>query len=128
MIVLGIAVAAVAAFVASSVYYLVLTPVEHQILGDRAIDRRRPGPAKVIGELARTVVVAAAFAWIAAQSHRETLPGVWLLALIAWIGFPVTLLTGSIAWEKVPPVTAAIHAGDWLIKLMLIATLVGFLH
>jgi Protein of unknown function (DUF1761) len=114
--------------VASSVYYAVFTPLERRILGDRALDRGRPGPVKVVIELARTVVVAVAFAWIAAQSHREALPGVWLLALVAWIGFPVTLLTGSITWEQTPPVTAAIHAGDWLAKLLLIAAIVGALH
>ncbi len=41
---------------------------------------------------------------------------------------PVALLTGSIAWEKVPPITAAIHAGDWLLKLLLIGAVLGALH
>lgn len=40
------------------------------------------------------------------------------------IGFPVVLLTGSLIWERVPPALAAIHAGDWLLKLLIIATIV----
>jgi hypothetical protein len=36
--------------------------------------------------------------------------------------------TGSIIWERAAPVTAAIHAGDWLLKLVLIAVIIGLLH
>jgi Protein of unknown function (DUF1761) len=56
------------------------------------------------------------------------LPDAVPLALMLWVGFPVVLLTGSVAWEKAAPVTAAIHAGDWLLKLLLIAAIVGALH
>lgn len=45
-----------------------------------------------------------------------------------WLAFPAVLLTGSILWERVPPVTAAIHAGDWLLKLLLIAAVLALLH
>lgn len=128
MIVLGIAAAAVAAFVASSVYYALASPVERKVLGDAALDRGRPTAWKVVAELLRTMLVAATFAWIAAQAHRLSLPDALTLALVLWVGFPVTLLTGSVAWEKVAPVTAAMHAGDWLLKLLLIAAIVGALH
>ena len=47
------------------------------------------------------------------------------LALALWIGFPVVLLTGSVIHEKVPPMLAAIHAGDWLLKLLVITTAVA---
>jgi uncharacterized protein involved in cysteine biosynthesis len=128
MIVLGIAVAAVAAFIASSVYYALASPVERKVLGDTALDRGRPGTWKIVAELVRTMLVAAVFAWIAAQADRLSLPDTLPLALVLWIGFPVALLTGSVAWEKVAPVTAAMHAGDWLLKLLLIAAIVGALH
>jgi hypothetical protein len=32
---------------------------------------------------------------------------------------------GSMLWENVPLKMAAIHAGDWLVKLVLIAVIVG---
>ncbi len=41
-----------------------------------------------------------------------------LLGLVLWVGFPVVLLAGSVFHEKVPPMLAAIHAGDWLVKLL----------
>jgi hypothetical protein len=128
MIVWGIAVAAVAAFVLSSAYYVVTTPLEQRALGDRAVDRGRPAPWKVVTELVRTAVVGAGFAWIAAQSGLLALPSSLLLALVLWVAFPVVLLTGSIIWERVPWQTAAIHAGDWLLKLMLVAVAIGLIH
>lgn len=45
-----------------------------------------------------------------------------------WAAFPVVLLTGSMIWERVPWQTAAIHAGDWLLKLLLVALAVGLVH
>ncbi|MEX5719051.1 DUF1761 domain-containing protein [Geodermatophilus maliterrae] len=128
MTALAVAVASVAAFVLSSVYYGVATPLERRALGDRALDRGRPGPWQVAAELLRTAVVASVFAWIAASADLFTLPGAALLALVTWIGFPVVLLTGSVTWEGAPPVTAALHAGDWLLKLLLIGAVLGALH
>jgi len=48
-----------------------------------------------------------------------------LLGLTLWLGFPFVLLTGSMMWEKVPAVTAMLHAGDWLLKLVVISVMVG---
>jgi hypothetical protein len=88
----------------------------------------RPRPWKVGAELLRTVVVAAAFGWLAGRSDLETLPGVIALALVLWLAFPAVLLSGSVLWERVPPIPAVIHDGDWLLKLSLIAAAVGLLH
>lgn len=128
MIALGITVAAVAAFILSSIYYIATTPIEKRALGDRVIDRGKPAAWKVVTELLRTAIVGAAFAWVAAQAGMLTLPGALLLALVLWIAFPLVLLTGSIIWERVPWQTAAIHAGDWLLKLLLVALIVGLIH
>jgi Protein of unknown function (DUF1761) len=82
----------------------------------------------VLTELLRTAVVAGVFAWIAARAELAFLPGSLGLAALLWVGFPAVLLTGSMLWERVPPVTAAMHAGDWLLKLVLIGVVVGLLH
>jgi Protein of unknown function (DUF1761) len=128
MVVLGIVVAAVAAFVASSAYYAAATPMERRVLGDAAMDRGRPGPWKIGSELVRTMAVGAVFAWIASRAHELAVPGALGLALAAWVAFPVVLLSGSVMWERVAPVIAAMHAGDWLLKLALIAVAIGLLH
>jgi len=44
--------------------------------------------------------------------------------LSLWIGFPVILLTGSVLWDNVPWKVAAIHAGDWLVKMLVIPIIV----
>jgi hypothetical protein len=83
---------------------------------------------KVLTELARTAIVASVFAWIAHRSGDLDASHAVVLALIMWAGFPLVLLTGSVIWEKVHPATAALHGGDWLIKLLLIAVILGLLH
>ena len=128
MIGVGIAAAAVAAFLLSSVYYAVATPFERRALGAGALDRGRPKPWKVLAELVRTAIVASAFAWIATRSGDLDVGHGVVLALVAWVGFPLVLLSGSVIWEKVHPFTAAMHAGDWLLKLLLIAVVLGLLH
>lgn len=128
MIGLGIAAAAVVAFIASSVYYAAATPLERRAVGEGALQRGRPRPWKVLTELLRTAIVASAFAWIAHQSGDLDVSHAIVLALILWAGFPCVLLTGSVIWEKVHPATAAMHAGDWLPKLLVVAVAVGLLH
>jgi len=39
--------------------------------------------------------------------------------------FPAVLLTGSVVHEKVPWQQTAIHAGDWLITLLVVSLVVG---
>jgi len=128
MVGLGLAVATVAAFIISSVYYTVATPLERRAVGAAALDRGRPQPWKILTELLRTAIVASAFAWIAHRGGDLDIRHGLVLALIMWAGLPLVLLTGSVIWEKVHPATAAIHAGDWLIKLLLIAVILGLLH
>ncbi|WP_067244706.1 DUF1761 domain-containing protein [Microbacterium resistens] len=128
MIGIGIAVATVAAFILSSVYYMVLTPWERRATGGRAVERGKPGPVRVLAELLRTAVLASGFGWLATQAGMTDLPGVLLLAVVLWIVFPVVLLTGSVGWDRAPVPTAVLHAGDWLLKLLLIAVAIGLLH
>jgi hypothetical protein len=47
------------------------------------------------------------------------------LGIIIWIGFPVILLSGSVLHENVHVGVAAIHAGDWLIKLIVAILILG---
>jgi len=128
MIAPGVAAAAVAAFLLSSVYYVAATPVERRVVGEAALDRGGPQPWKVLSELLRTAILASAFAWIADRAGDLDISHAIVLALVLRVGFPLILLTGSVIWEHVHPVTAAMHAGDWLIKLLLIAVILGLLH
>jgi hypothetical protein len=76
-------------------------------------------------ELVRNLILAAVVAGLASQIGVETWPGTILLGLALWVGFPLVLLTGSVYHEKVPVPLAAIHGGDWLLKLLVISVIVG---
>lgn len=128
MIAVGIIVATVAAFILSSVYYMLLTPLEQRATAGRAVERGKPGPLRVVAELLRTAVLAAGLAWVAAQAGMIDLPGALLLAVVLWVVFPVVLLTGSVGWDRTPVPTVLLHGGDWLMKLLLIALIIGLLH
>jgi hypothetical protein len=123
---LTVSVAAVCVFVLSSLWYMALTPIEVRVLGTAAPYRGgRPGPAKIVLELLRSVVVGAVIAGIAHTAHLHGVGSTVLLGLALWLGFPLVLLTGSMLWDRVPAVTALLHAGDWLLKLVVISVIVG---
>jgi hypothetical protein len=119
---LAIAVAAVAVFVVSIIYYIAFTNRLKQLSAAYADADARPAAWRVVTE--RSFVVGAVVAGLVSLIGVTDLAGAIQLALGLWIGFPVVLLTGSVIWEKVPPMLAAIHSGDWLLKLLVIAVVV----
>ncbi len=122
----SVVIAGISVFLLSSSYYIALTPIEVRALGPAAPDRGgRPAPVKALLELARSVLVGAVIAGVARTCHLHTVGSTVLLGLVLWAGFPLVRLTGSIMWDKVPPVTALLHAGDWLLKLLVISAIVG---
>ena len=62
-------------------------------------------------------VVAFVLAYFIAPLDITSLLGAIGVGLLLWIGFPLLLLIGSVMHEKEPGKLAAIHAGDWLIKV-----------
>jgi hypothetical protein len=121
---LAIVVAAVAVFVFAAIYYGVLTaqPADGTPSGAAA---PRPSAGVIALELARALVVASAVAGLVALIPITDLLGALVLGLALWIAFPVVLLIGSVVHERVQVRTAALHAGDWLAKLLVIAVVVS---
>lgn len=105
---LAVGVVSVAAFVLSTVYYLAFGKVRAAELGHDVPSR--PAPWQVLAELLRNVVLALVLALL------HVGPGG---ALLLWLAFPVVLLTGSVMWDRAPRRLAVVHAGDWLLKLLL---------
>ena len=85
---------------------------------------KMPG-GKLLIELARCLVLACVIAHFVALLGGSSWMGAVHLGLLLWIGFPVIVLTGSILWENVPWKVAAIHAGDWLVKMLVISIIVS---
>jgi hypothetical protein len=75
-------------------------------------------------EIAKNLVLAAIIAGLVATAGVVGVGGALLLAIALWLAFPVLLLAGSVTYEKVPMGLAAIHAGDWLAKLVIISVVV----
>jgi Protein of unknown function (DUF1761) len=79
---------------------------------------------KLVIELVRCIVLAYVIAHFVVLLGISSWMGAVHFGLLLWIGFPVILLAGSILWENVPVTVAAIHAGDWLVKLLVIPIIV----
>ena len=121
---LAIVVAAVAAFILSAVWYGVFGGRLAELHPTYA-DSGSPSAKDAIFELGKNLVVGVVLAGLADQIGIEGWAGAALLGLVLWVGIVVVLLTGSVYHEKVPMKLAAIHAGDWLLKLVVIAIIVG---
>jgi hypothetical protein len=80
----------------------------------------QPNAVKALCELLRTFVLAYVIARLIVRLNVTEWRAALGVGLWLWVGFPVVLLTGSMLWQNVPWQLAAIHSGDWLIKLVLI--------
>jgi hypothetical protein len=121
--VLAVVTASVAAFVVSSVWYTAFGKVWAGLSPAGA--EARPSPWRMGAEFGRTLVLVTALAVLAAAAGVDGVPGTLGLALLAWAGFPVVILAGSVLHERVPVRLAALHAGDWLVKITVVAAIVG---
>ena len=115
----------IAAFVASSVWYSPL------LFGKQFMELSGVGPSagpnvgKIVGELGRNLILAYVLGRFVVLLEVVDWKGALNLGVWLWIGFPVLLLSGSVMWQNVPWMLAAIHAGDWLVKILLIAVILG---
>ena len=80
--------------------------------------------AQLLVELLRNLAVAALVAGLLAAGDWSGLLAGVLVGLSLSI-VPVVLLAGSVFHEGVPMRRAALHAGDWLIKLVAIGAVLG---
>lgn len=124
---LAITVAVVLAVLFSAIYYFILNK---QVVALRATKlnkkedvRTTATPNKIIIEILRTFVLALVIAYAIQLLNLMYVNQALLLAFWLWLGFPVVLLIGSVIHEHFPGRLAAIHAGDWLVKLLIIATI-----
>jgi hypothetical protein len=60
-----------------------------------------------------------------AQARVDGLAGGLVLGLVLWIGFPAVPWVGAIVHENIRWRLAAIHAGDWLVKLLAVGAVVS---
>jgi uncharacterized protein DUF1761 len=115
-------VATVLSFVLGAVYYAVLGTRLAEVSDAAASDVK---PWSVAIEVLRCLVLAAVVAGLAARARADTWTGGLVLGLVLWVGFPAVLWVGAIVHENSPWRLAAIHAGDWLVKLLVVGVVVS---
>jgi hypothetical protein len=121
---LAILAATAAGFILSSTYYSVFAAELAQV-SEAAATGGQPPPWKLGVELLRCFTLAAVVAGLASQGDVDEWSGGLLLGLSLWIGFPLVLWTGALIWENTPWKLAALHGGDWLAKLLVVALIVS---
>jgi hypothetical protein len=122
----AVVVAAVAAFAASSVW--------HTVFGNEMMDLRGIDPATapvmatpawmMLFVVVQSLVVAFMLAYFVANLGIIDWKGAVRLGALVWV-FPAMILLGPVVHENVPWMLAAIHAGDWLVKLLSMTVILG---
>jgi Protein of unknown function (DUF1761) len=121
----AIGVAVIAVFIASLIWYSPLA-FGKEFMELSGVGRSSsPNIGMIAGELARTLILAYVLARLVLLLNVVDWKGAVRLGLWLWVGFPIVLLSGSVMWQNVPWKLAAIHAGDWLVKILLIAVILG---
>ena len=116
-------VALIAAIAVSSIWYSPL------LFGElwRDLDGANPaGPAntnipawKILIDLVREFVVIYVLARLVSGLRIVDWRAALNLGLWLWLGFPVQMLVGASLWDNKPWTLDLIHAGDWLLKMLL---------
>lgn len=119
--------AAVAAFVVGAVWNspLLFGPARERLAG--LPPQAKINPAQPVAELARCLILSASIAALIIIVGPRDVPTALGLGFFIWLGFQATLLTGGVIWEKMPPPLFAIHAGDALVKMLLVSGLLAIL-
>jgi len=120
----------IVSFIASSLYYVIFSKqwAESSKAGAAAAKNKKPDPKQGILQLVRTLVVTLVVAYFVSQLHITDWAGAARLSFILWVGFPVVLLAGSIMWEKTPVKQAVLHAGDSLLTLLILSSILALWH
>lgn len=121
----AVVVAALAAFVASAVWYIVFGRELATVSAAFANGMQQRQPWKLLVVLVQSLVIALVLAYLLGLIGKIGWLGALGVGVLLWIGLAAMQWVGSILWENVPLKMAAIHAGDWLVKLVLIAVIVG---
>lgn len=127
----AILVSGVAGAVVTAIWYTLCKDVHTKLLpkGSKQIVDFKTAPisSKVLDFL-RGYVVAGALAYLVAVTNTTTLGKAAELALVLWIGFPVVLLMAPVIWGRESWKLSALHAGDWLFKLLVMTIIIGVWH
>ena len=124
----GLALAAVFAIIASSLWYSPMLFGGQFVALSGAAASAGPDGLKFAAEMLRNLLLAVVISELLARLQANSLRAALGLAAILWLGFPFTLLSGSVLWQNVPIELGFIHCGDWLFKILLITLTMWFVN
>ena len=123
---LAVMAAAVAAFVGSSVWYAVFGQALAKVSPVFAeLQAQKPAAWRLLAVFGGSLVLSFVVAYVVGLRENVTWVGAVGTGFLLWLGLSAVQWLSSMVWEKVPFTMAAIHAGDWLMKLVVISTIVG---
>lgn len=122
---LAVIVAALAAFVTSAVWYIVFGKELAKLNTDFAKGLQQRQPWKMLVVIAQSLVLALVLAYLLGRIGKLDWLGTLGVGILLWIGLAAMQWVGSMRWENVPLKMAAIHADDWLVKIVRLAVIVG---
>jgi hypothetical protein len=117
-----VAVAAGAALLTSVAWYTAFAEPYADLVAASAATSTSPAVAMGVG-FGRSLVVAAVLALLVHRLDVTRVRAGLGVAALARVAFPATLVVGSVVHGGVPVALAAIHAGDWLVKLVFVTTI-----
>jgi hypothetical protein len=120
----SIFVAALAAFIASSIWYGAIFGGVWRQLAPSASSS--VGPLEIIAQFIRNLIVAAALARLIVQAGAVNWVGAVRVGLWCWLGFQAMAIAGSVIHEGYPLTLYAIHTGDAVVTTVLMSFVIGF--
>ncbi len=125
----AVVVAAVAAFVVGAVWYSPLlfgkAYMELRGMNPDALADMRPPAVEMLGEFVRNLVIAFVLAHFVVRLGVGDWKAAVQLGLWVWVGFQAMLLMGAVLHEKMPWMLYAMHAGDALVKTLVMTVILG---
>lgn len=119
----GVALATATAFVTSAAWYTALADPYQQLLGPAAAQSM--SVSVLLVEVGRCLVLVSVLSVLVARLDVVRTVRALRVAVAAWAAFPAMLMLGSVVHEGVPWELAAIHGGDWLIKLCVVTVVLA---
>ena len=80
---------------------------------------------KILIDLVREFVVIYVLARLVDGLRIVDGQGALRLGFLVWLGFPVQMLVGASLWDNKPWLLDLIHAGDWLMKMLVITLILA---
>jgi hypothetical protein len=76
----------------------------------------------------RELISAAVVTYLIVRVKPRTWTRSLRLGLVLWVGFYAVQMAGAVIWDNMPWQLGAVHAGDWLMKMLFISFVTGEWH